>query len=129
MGVGTPRDLLHAIEQGVDMFDCVLPTRNARNGQALYRGGKVVIKQARYTKDDSPIDPACACACCAGGYSRAYLRHLYLAGEILALKLLSLHNLHYYGELVAGARAAIVRGEYATYKKSCLERLASESLS
>jgi queuine tRNA-ribosyltransferase len=107
MGVGTPRDLVAAIGAGVDMFDCVLPTRNARNGQALTRFGRVVVKQARYKDDARPIDERCACACCAGGYSRAYLRHLYLAGEILALRLLSLHNLHWYGELVAGARAAI----------------------
>jgi queuine tRNA-ribosyltransferase len=104
MGVGTPRDLLHAIDCGVDMFDCVLPTRNARNGQALTRTGKVVIKQARYRLDPLPIDPKCACPACAGGYSRAYLRHLYLAGEILALRLLSVHNLHLYGELTRGRR-------------------------
>jgi len=107
MGVGTPRDLIVAIGAGADMFDCVLPTRNARNGQALTRSGRVVIKQARYKDDPRPIDPACACACCVEGYSRAYLRHLYLAGEILVLRLLSLHNLHLYGELVAGAREAI----------------------
>ena len=123
MGVGMPRDLLEAIEHGVDMFDCVLPTRNARNGQALSRDGRVVIKQARYKSDPLPIDPECACAACRGGFSRAYLRHLYIAGEILALKLLSLHNLHYYGELVAGAREAIERGEYAAYKARCLERM------
>jgi queuine tRNA-ribosyltransferase len=122
MGVGTPRDLLEAIEHGIDMFDCVLPTRNARNGQALFRGGRVVIKQARWARDPRPIDEACSCACCAGGFARAYLRHLYLAGEILALKLLSLHNLHYYGELVRGAREAIERGEYAKYKAECLSR-------
>jgi queuine tRNA-ribosyltransferase len=107
MGVGTPRDLVVAIGAGADMFDCVLPTRNARNGQALTRAGRVVIKQARYKDDPRPIDEACACACCAEGYSRAYLRHLFLAGEILCLRLLSLHNLHWYGELVAGARSAI----------------------
>src|SRR5262249_37730357 len=123
MGVGTPHDLLEAIGAGVDMFDCVLPTRNARNGQALTRFGRVVVKQARYREDRAPIDPACACAACAGGYSRAYLRHLYLAGEILALRLLSLHNLHYYGELVAGARAAIERGGFAAYKSDASARL------
>lgn len=107
MGVGTPRDLVLAIGAGVDMFDCVLPTRNARNGQALTRFGRVVIKQACYKDDTRPIDERCSCACCAGGYARAYLRHLYLAGEILCLRLLSLHNLHWYGELVARAREAI----------------------
>ncbi len=130
MGVGTPKDLLHAIGCGVDMFDCVLPTRNARNGQALTRNGKVVIKHARWQDDRSPIDPECSCACCRGGYSRAYLRHLYLAGEILVLRLLSLHNLHFYGELMAGARAAIEAGAraggggaYAAYAKAALARM------
>ncbi len=101
MGVGTPRDLVLAMGAGVDMFDCVLPTRNARNGQALCRFGRIVIKNNRWKDDSRPIDERCTCACCAAGYSRAYLRHLYLAGEILALRLLSLHNLHFYGELVA----------------------------
>jgi queuine tRNA-ribosyltransferase len=124
MGVGTPRDLLEAIDAGVDMFDCVLPTRNARNGQALTRFGKVVIKQARWKNDPSPIDPACACACCRGGYARAYLRHLFLAGEMTVQRLLSLHNLHFYGELVQGARAAIRDGTWASYKHrmlACME--------
>jgi queuine tRNA-ribosyltransferase len=123
MGVGTPRDLLHAIDCGVDMFDCVLPTRNARNGQALTRFGKVVVKQARYRLDPLPIDPDCTCPACAGGYSRAYLRHLYLAGEILALRLLSVHNLHLYAELTRGARAAIQRGVWPSFKKEWMEGL------
>ncbi len=97
------------------MFDCVLPTRNARNGQALTRHGRLVIKNARWKDDPRPIDDACSCDCCAGGYSRAYLRHLYLAGEILCLRLLSLHNLHWYGELVAGARSAISCGDYEAW--------------
>jgi queuine tRNA-ribosyltransferase len=120
MGIGTPRDLVVAIGAGADMFDCVLPTRNARNGQALTRAGRVVIKQARYKDDARPIDEACACACCAEGYSRAYLRHLYLAGEILCLRLLSLHNLHWYGELVAGARAAIDAGRFGVWASRVL---------
>jgi queuine tRNA-ribosyltransferase len=120
MGVGTPEDLLEGIEHGVDMFDCVLPTRNARNGQAITRFGRVVIKQARYREDDTPIDPECTCPCCAGGYARAYLRHLYLAGEILPLRLLSVHNLHYFAELVREARAAIGDGRYAAWKRATL---------
>jgi queuine tRNA-ribosyltransferase len=123
MGVGTPKDLLIAIGAGVDMFDCVLPTRNARNGQALTRNGPIVIKQARYKEDLSVIDEACSCACCQGGYSRAYLRHLYLAKEVLVLRLFSLHNLHFYGELMAGARKAISAGEYDTYARQALTRL------
>ncbi len=123
MGVGTPRDLLEGIEHGVDMFDCVLPTRNARNGQALTRFGKVVIKQARYKHDRSPLDPECGCACCRGGYTRSYLRHLYLAGEVLVLRLFSLHNLHFYGELVRDARAHIRGGTFAQYKRAALARM------
>jgi queuine tRNA-ribosyltransferase len=123
MGVGTPRDLLESIEHGIDMFDCVLPTRNARNGQALTRFGRIVIKQARFRDDSSPLDPECSCAACTGGYSRAYLRHLYLAGEILVLRLLSLHNLHFYGELVRGARAAIETKSYGKYKRAMLDRM------
>lgn len=120
MGVGTPRDLVLAIGAGIDMFDCVLPTRNARNGQALTRAGRIVIKNARWRDDPRPIDPRCACACCSGGFSRAYLRHLYLSGEILCLRLLSLHNLHWYGELTRGARAAIAEGHFETWARALL---------
>ena len=128
MGIGTPRDLVLAIRAGADMFDCVLPTRNARNGQALTRAGRIVVKQARYKDDPRPIDEACACACCAEGYSRAYLRHLYLAGEILCLRLLSLHNLHWYGELVAGARAAIDAGRFEGWATGVLGALEERDL-
>ena len=121
MGVGTPADLVRAIGAGVDMFDCVLPTRNARNGQALTRSGKIVIKQARYKDDFSPLDPGCPCPTCAAGYSRAYLRHLYIAGEILVLRLLSEHNLHLYGQLTAEARAAIAAGRFADLARAWLE--------
>jgi queuine tRNA-ribosyltransferase len=120
MGVGTPADLVRAIAAGVDMFDCVLPTRNARNGQAITRHGTVAVKHARHKDDPRPLDEACACPCCAGGYSRAYLRHLFMAGEILCLRLLSLHNLHWYGELTAGAREAIARGRYADWSREAL---------
>jgi queuine tRNA-ribosyltransferase len=123
MGVGTPEDLLACVGFGVDMFDCVLPTRNARNGQALTRNGKVIIKNAKHAKDDAPLDPECTCACCAAGYSRAYLRHLYLAQEILVLRLLSLHNLHFFGELMANARAAIEAGSYAAFATAALARM------
>jgi queuine tRNA-ribosyltransferase len=120
MGVGTPSDLVRAIGAGIDMFDCVLPTRNARNGQALLRGGRIVIKQARYKDDPRPLDEACPCPACAGGFSRAYLRHLFLAGEILVLRLLSAHNLTLYGQLVREAREAIAAGEYERFARSWL---------
>ncbi|MBW2528235.1 MAG: tRNA guanosine(34) transglycosylase Tgt [Deltaproteobacteria bacterium] len=114
MGVGTPRDLLAGIAAGVDMFDCVLPTRNARNGQALTRRGRIVIKQARYREDREPLDAECSCPACRGGFSRAYLRHLFMAREILALRLLTVHNLTLYGDLMAEAREAIRAGRLAS---------------
>ncbi|MCS6898307.1 MAG: tRNA guanosine(34) transglycosylase Tgt [Myxococcales bacterium] len=116
MGVGTPKDLVEAIGCGVDMFDCVLPTRNARNGQALLRRGRVVLKQARYREDRAPLDDECGCPCCTGGYTRSYLRHLFLANEILVLRLLSLHNLWLYGQLMREAREAIIAGTYETFR-------------
>jgi len=121
MGVGTPPDLLEGIEHGVDMFDCVLPTRNARNGQALTRFGKVNIKQARFKDDKRPLDEGCGCPCCAGGFARAYLRHLFIAGEMLVLRLLSIHNLWTYGALMRDARAAIRDGRYASFKRGWLD--------
>jgi queuine tRNA-ribosyltransferase len=127
MGVGTPRDLIAAIAAGIDMFDCVLPTRNARNGQALLQRGRVVIKQARYREDFEPLDPSCACPTCAGGYSRAYLRHLYLAGEILVLRLFTAHNLHLYGRLVREAREAIAARTFALFARAWAHAGAAEA--
>ncbi|HKQ68814.1 MAG TPA: tRNA guanosine(34) transglycosylase Tgt [Polyangiaceae bacterium] len=121
MGVGTPKDLVRAIGAGIDMFDCVLPTRNARNGQALTRTGHISIKQARYRDDPAPLDEECGCPCCRGGYSRAYLRHLFMAGEILVLRLLSHHNLWLYGDLVREARRAVIAGEFARFARAWLE--------
>ncbi len=126
MGVGTPRDLVVAIGAGVDMFDCVLPTRNARNGQALLQRGRIIIKQARYKDDLSPLDPTCACPTCTGGYTRAYLRHLFLAGEILVLRLFTAHNLHLYGRLVREAREAIAAGTFASFARAWAEAGAAE---
>jgi queuine tRNA-ribosyltransferase len=125
MGVGTPKDLLEGIDAGIDMFDCVLPTRNARNGQALTRFGKVVIKQSQWRESKEVIDPECSCLCCqrGDGYSRGYLRHLFLSGEMSVLRLLSIHNLHWYGELVGGARRAIREGRWGSYKSSTLARM------
>ncbi len=109
MGVGTPLDIAQAVALGVDMFDCVLPTRNARNGTLFTRSGRLVIKNARYAEDDSPIEPACSCYTCRY-YSRAYLRHLYLAEEILAMRLNTVHNLHFYLNFMKDIRQAVERG-------------------
>jgi len=125
MGVGTPEDLIFAIGQGIDLFDCVMPTRNARNGQAFTREGKVIIKQARYRDDLQPLEAGCGCQTCRTGYSRAYLRHLFIAREILVHRLLSIHNLHHYGQLMREARAAIAEGSYADWAEDRLARLRS----
>lgn len=114
MGVGTPIDLLTCVGAGVDMFDCVMPTRNARNGFLFTSQGKLVIKHARYAKDPRPLDPSCACYTCRT-FSRAYLRHLFIAGEIVAMRLNTLHNLHFYLSLMKGAREAIEQDRYADY--------------
>ena len=107
MGVGKPMDIIHAIAQGVDMFDCVLPTRNARNGQVLSFGGVFSIKNQRFRQDSGPLDVRCPCKVCRR-YSRAYIRHLYQSGEYLAGQMLSYHNLFFYLQLVKLAREAIV---------------------
>jgi queuine tRNA-ribosyltransferase len=123
MGVGTPLDLIVAIGCGVDMFDCVLPTRNARNGQVFTGRGKIVIKNACYREDRGVLEAGCSCAVCSAGYSRAYVRHLYIAGEILAHRLLTLHNLHFYARLVEDARRAILHGDYAGWAEQRLRDL------
>jgi len=106
MGVGTPEDIIESVKAGVDMFDCVMPTRNARNGMLFTRKGKLIIKNARYAEDNSPIEQGCTCYTCSH-YSRAYLRHLFLAREILACRLNTIHNLYYYAKLMSGIRRAI----------------------
>ncbi|MBN2528007.1 MAG: tRNA guanosine(34) transglycosylase Tgt [Deltaproteobacteria bacterium] len=121
MGVGTPADLLEAIEQGIDMFDCVMPTRNARNGQVFVMGGKLNIKQARFLNDASPLETGCTCPTCST-YERRYLRHLFMSKELLIHRLLTIHNLHHYGALMAGARQAIKDGQFSAFKKSWLEQ-------
>lgn len=117
MGVGTPEDLVEAVARGVDMFDCVLPTRNARNGMALTRFGRVVIKNAEHATSPLPLDEACGCYTCRH-YSRAYLRHLYLAREILAYRLLTWHNLFYYQELMAGIRQSLAQGTFSGFRRA-----------
>ncbi len=117
MGVGTPSDLVLAIERGVDMFDCVMPTRNARNGTAFTRFGRLNVKLAQYSCDYRPIDEACECICCRN-YSRAYLRHLINVAEIAGMRLLTIHNLHYYLSLVRSARLAILENAFTEFKES-----------
>ena len=111
MGIGMPDDLIECVARGIDMFDCVLPTRNARNGQLLTSRGPVVIKNARYAEDWSPPDPACGCYTCRH-FSRAYLRHLYMAGEMTAATLSSIHNLYFYLDTMRSIREAIVFGSF-----------------
>lgn len=106
MGVGTPEDLVESVLRGIDMFDCVMPTRNARNGWLFTRSGTLKIRNAQYAEDISPVDPDCNCYACRN-YSRAYLRHLFRTNEILGARLNTLHNLHYYQQLMAGMRQAI----------------------
>lgn len=110
MGVGKPDDIVGAVQRGVDMFDCVLPTRSGRTAQAFTRFGQLNLKNARHAEDDRPIDPECTCPAC-GEHTRAYLHHLFKASEVLGLMLLTWHNLHYYQELTAGLRVAIEAGE------------------
>ncbi|HEX9242170.1 MAG TPA: tRNA guanosine(34) transglycosylase Tgt [Anaeromyxobacter sp.] len=116
MGVGTPEDLLAGVAAGVDMFDCVLPTRTARNGLLFTSAGKVVIRNARYADDEGPVDPACGCYTCRT-FSRAYLRHLFKAGEMLGLRLNTLHNLHFYLSLMEGVRAAVADGRFEAFRR------------
>jgi queuine tRNA-ribosyltransferase len=115
MGVGTPEDLVHAVSRGIDLFDCVLPTRNARNGWLFTRRGDVKIKNARHRDDTGPLDPECACYTCRN-FSRAYLSHLHRANEILGAHLNTLHNLHYYLELMGELREAIGAGTLAQFR-------------
>jgi len=122
MGVGTPYDLLHGMGAGVDLFDCVLPTRNARNGQALTWGGRVNLKQARHRDDESPLDARCDCPVCTT-YSRGYLRHLVVAKEMLAARLCTEHNLHFYAALTRAARAAIREQRYAEWSRATADHM------
>ena len=114
MGVGTPEDIVAGVAAGIDMFDCVMPTRNARNGWLFTRHGDVKIRNARHRSDTGPVDPTCVCPTCRG-YSRAYLHHLQRVGEILGARLATIHNLHYYLTLAAEMRAAIAAGRFAAW--------------
>ena len=128
MGVGTPEDLVEGVAQGVDMFDCVMPTRNARNGTLFTRFGDLKMRNARHKNDPQPIDPSCSCHACAGasgvpwneggreGFSRAYLHHLDRCGEMLGPMLTTIHNLHYYLNLMHEIRAALDGGAYSQFR-------------
>jgi len=122
MGIGDPEGILEVIEAGVDMFDCVLPTRTARTGSALTREGRLNLRNAQFARDPAPLDDGCDCPACSR-FSRAYIRHLINQNELLGLRLLSLHNLRFVLELTRGAREAIERGGFASYKRDWLERL------
>jgi queuine tRNA-ribosyltransferase len=121
MGVGTPQDLVRAVSSGIDMFDCVMPTRNARNGQAFVSVGRIVIKQARYREDPAPLEAGCQCYTCSNGFSRAYLRHLYMAKELLCHRLISIHNLHHYQCLMKCMRERISAARFADFAARYLD--------
>lgn len=130
MGVGTPEDLVDAVSHGVDMFDCVMPTRNARNGWLFTQYGDIKLKNARYKLDTGPLDADCSCYTCRH-FSRAYLHHLHRTGEILGARLNTLHNLHYYQQLMAGMRKAIENGTFSSFVaefKAKRQQLNAESL-
>ncbi len=120
MGVGLPEDVLAAIGFGIDLFDCVIPTRYARSGSVFTVRGRIRLTQRRYRRDAYPIDTSCDCQACAGGFSRAYLHHLFAANEVLSAILASIHNLRFYQRLMAGARAAIREGRFAEYRREFL---------
>ena len=124
MGVGTPEDLIEAVARGVDMFDCVLPTRNGRNGQAFTSRGKLNIKNARYTTDEKPLDEACQCSVCRR-HSRAFIRHLYQSGEMLASILLTHHNLAFFLDTMRRVRQAIRSDQFANFRREFTEQLNS----
>ncbi len=121
MGVGTPEDILEAVERGVDLFDCVLPTRVARNGGLLTHEGRINIRNARFTRDPQPIEPGCTCYTCQR-FSRAYLRHLFKAGETLGLRLATIHNIHFMERLMMAIRKSIREGRFREFKSAFLAR-------
>lgn len=123
MGVGTPEDLVEGVSQGVDMFDCVMPTRNARNGWLFTRYGDVKIRNARYRDDTQPLDPSCTCHTCSH-FSRAYLHHLHRANEITGARLNTLHNLHFYLTIMEEMRSAIAQGTFQSWRKQFAENRA-----
>ena len=121
MGVGAPQDLVKAVARGMDIFDCVMPTRHARNGQLFTRGGTINIRNSRFRTDTGPVDPACSCSTCRR-YSRAYIRHLQRCNEILGSRLATVHNLHHYHALMAEMRDAIEQGRFAEFARGRLDQ-------
>jgi len=126
MGVGFPTDIINAVERGVDMFDCVMPTRNARNGTIFTSHGKLVLKNAQHAKDFSPIDEDCECEVCKN-YSRAYLRHLFNAGELLAPRLATYHSLYFYLHLMGEMRQVIREGRFRQWKEDFFSKYGNKS--
>jgi queuine tRNA-ribosyltransferase len=127
MGVGYPEDLVESMARGADLFDCVAPTRNGRNGTAFTSGGQVNVKRAAFARDFRPLDPDCACECCRN-YTRAYLRHLLVCGELLGHRLLSLHNVAFMVRLGRRAREAVLAGEFPSWSADWLERYRSGAI-
>jgi queuine tRNA-ribosyltransferase len=126
MGVGMPEDILDAIDRGVDMFDCVIPTRNARNGTVFTSRGKLVIRNSKYKQDFKPLDETCDCYACSN-FSRAYIRHLFNVNEVLGLRLATVHNIHFYMKIVKEARKSIVDKNYLEWKNSFLNAFQMKS--
>ena len=121
MGVGTPEDIIESVTHGIDMFDCVMPTRNARNGWLFTRYGDIKIKNAKYKNDKNPIDKTCNCYTCQN-FSRAYLHHLFKIGEMLGSTLNTIHNLFFYNKMMSEIREAILNNEFNNFKKSFLKQ-------
>jgi queuine tRNA-ribosyltransferase len=126
MGVGHPVDLIESVARGVDMFDCVLPTRNARRGTVFISTGRLVVKNAAYAEDERPLDPECDCYTCTR-FTRGYLRHLFAAGELLAMRLASIHAVHQMVSLARATRAAVMEGRYAAFRAAFLEKFRSRA--
>ena len=126
MGVGTPVDIIEAVLRGVDLFDCVMPTRNGRNAMAFTSSGKVKMRNAVHRRDSNPLDPECDCIACQS-FSRAYLRHLFVAGEMLGPILLSIHNLTFYQRVVRDLRSAIIENRASEFRDSQLARWGVET--
>jgi queuine tRNA-ribosyltransferase len=125
MGVGPPDDFVESIARGIDMFDCVMPTRNARNAHIFTRAGVLRIRNARYERDTRPLDESCTCYTCRSGFSRAYMRHLDKCGEMLGPMLATIHNLHYYQDLMRGLRGAIAAGRLEDFAAEFHQGLAA----